>query len=98
MAMKSLNRRSFIRNAGISAAAFPFLGNLDALALPGKAQQKQRMVIFFSPNGVVPESFWPNDDGENFLLKEILAPLEPFKKQTMVLNGVCDKVRADGDP
>lgn len=97
MAMKSLNRRSFIRNAGISAAAFPFLGNLDALALPGKAQQKQRMVIFFSPNGVVPESFWPNDDGENFLLKEILAPLEPFKKQTMVLNGVCDKVRGDGD-
>jgi hypothetical protein len=97
MNTKSFDRRSFIRNAGISAAAFPFLGNLDALALPGKAQQKQRMVIFFSPNGVVPESFWPNEDGENFLLKEILAPLEPFKKQTMVLNGVCDKVRGDGD-
>jgi len=97
MAMKSMDRRSFVRNAGISAAAFPFLGNLEALALPGKAQQKQRMVIFFSPNGVVPESFWPNEDGENFLLKEILSPLEPFKKQTMVLNGVCDKVRGDGD-
>jgi len=97
MGMQSFNRRSFIKNAGISAAAFPFLGNLDALALPGKGAPKQRMVIFFSPNGVVPESFWPNEDGENFLLKEILSPLEPFKKQTVVMNGVCDKVRGDGD-
>ena len=71
MNTKSFDRRSFIKNAGISAAAFPFLGNLDALALPGKGAPKQRMVIFFSPNGVVPESFWPNEDGENFLLKEI---------------------------
>lgn len=97
MAMKLIDRRSFIKNAGISAAAFPFLGNLEALALPGKGAPKQRMVIFFSPNGVVPESFWPNEDGENFLLKEILSPLEPFKKQTVVMNGVCDKVRGDGD-
>ena len=97
MGIKSFDRRSFIKNAGISAAAFPFLGNLDALALPGKNAQKQRMVIFFSPNGVVPESFWPNEDGENFLLKEILSPLELFKKQTVVMNGVCDKVRGDGD-
>jgi len=97
MGMQSFNRRSFIKNAGISAAAFPFLGNLDALALPGKGAQKQRLVIFFSPNGVVHESFWPNEDGENFLLKEILSPLEPFKKQTVVMNGVCDKVRGDGD-
>ncbi|RLS22248.1 MAG: twin-arginine translocation signal domain-containing protein, partial [Planctomycetota bacterium] len=29
MAIKSFDRRSFIKNAGISAAAFPFLGNLD---------------------------------------------------------------------
>ncbi|MEN9671941.1 MAG: hypothetical protein RL553_206 [Planctomycetota bacterium] len=97
MGKQSFNRRSFIKNAGISAAAFPFLGNIDALALPGKGAPKQRMVIFFSPNGVVPESFWPNEDGENFLLKEILSPLEPFKKQTVVINGVCDKVRGDGD-
>ncbi|NBR05209.1 MAG: DUF1552 domain-containing protein [Planctomycetes bacterium] len=97
MAMKSFDRRAFIKNAGISAAALPFLGNLDALAFSGKNIQKQRMVIFFSPNGVIPDSFWPNEDGENFLLKEILSPLEPFKKQTIVMNGVCDKVRGDGD-
>jgi hypothetical protein len=97
MAMKSFDRRGFIKNAGISTAVLPFLGNLDALAFSGKNTQKQRMVIFFSPNGVIPDSFWPNEDGENFLLKEILSPLEPFKKQTIVMNGVCDKVRGDGD-
>jgi hypothetical protein len=97
MANRPFNRRDFLKNTGISAAAYPFLGNLEALALPGNNQKKQRMVIFFSPNGVIPESFWPNEEGENFNFKEILSPLEPFKKQTLVLNGVCDKVRGNGD-
>src|SRR5262249_1528713 len=29
--------------------------------------------------------------------KDILKPLEPFQKKTLVLHGVCDKVRGDGD-
>ncbi len=95
--MNQLNRRNFLKTAGISTTTIPFLGNLEAFAAPGKAINKQRMVIFFSPNGVVPEAFWPQEEGENFQLKEILAPLEPFKNQTIVLNGVCDKVRGDGD-
>ena len=51
----------------------------------------------FSPNGVVPGAFWPAEEGATFTLPESLKPLEPFKKQTLVLNGVCDKVRGDGD-
>jgi hypothetical protein len=51
----------------------------------------------FSPDGVVPNTFWPEEEGENFTLKESLKPLEPFKKQTLVLHGVCDRVRGDGD-
>src|SRR5205814_1930824 len=37
------------------------------------------------------------EEGENFTLKESLKPLEPFKNKTLVLNGVCDRVRGDGD-
>ncbi len=44
-------------------------------------------------------AFWP--DGEGLLadtgLKEILQPLEPFRAETLVLHGICDKVRGDGD-
>src|SRR5205085_8448890 len=42
-------------------------------------------------------TFWPDEEGETFTLKESLKPLEPFKSRTLVLNGVCDRVRGDGD-
>ena len=32
-----------------------------------------------------------------FTLKESLTPLEPFKDRTLILHGVCDHVRGDGD-
>ncbi len=51
----------------------------------------------FSPNGVIPSTFWPDEEGASFQLKESLKPLEPFKGRTLVLHGVCDKVRGDGD-
>ena len=51
----------------------------------------------FSPNGVVPSAFWPDEEGATFKLKESLKPLEPFKDRTLILHGVCDKVRGDGD-
>jgi hypothetical protein len=51
----------------------------------------------FSPNGVVPGAFWPDEEGAKFTLKEILKPLAPFQDRTLVLNGVCDRVRGDGD-
>jgi Protein of unknown function (DUF1552) len=51
----------------------------------------------FSPNGVVPKAFWPDDEGASFKLKESLKPLEPFRDRTLILHGVCDKLRGDGD-
>ncbi len=51
----------------------------------------------FSPNGTLPDKFWPDEEGENFTLKPILAPLEPFKDRMLFLKGVSNKVRGDGD-
>jgi len=51
----------------------------------------------FSPNGVVTDMFWPEAEGKLTELKESLRPLEPFKDRTLMLHGVCDKVRGDGD-
>ena len=92
------NRRQFLRDLGISAAALPFVLNLPSFGLANtSAVRKQRLVVMFSPNGVVPWNFWPEEEGENFTLKESLKPLEPFKNQTLILNGVSDRVRGDGD-
>jgi hypothetical protein len=91
------NRRDFFRSLGIGAAAFPFLLNLPSLGFANQQTRKKRLVIMFSPNGIVPKTFWPDEDGDKFTLKASMTPLEPFKNRTLVLNGVCDKVRGDGD-
>ncbi len=91
------SRRSFLRDFGIGAAAVPFLLNLPSLGFANQVRRKQRLVVMFSPNGVVPTTFWPDEEGESFTLKESLQPLAPFRDRTLVLNGVCDKVRGDGD-
>jgi hypothetical protein len=90
-------RREFIRDLGIGAAAVPFLLNLPSLGFANQGARKQRLVIMFSPDGVVPDAFWPEAEGPLDTLKESLKPLEPFKDRTLVLQGVCDKVRGDGD-
>jgi hypothetical protein len=51
----------------------------------------------FSPNGVIQPAFWPKEEGPKFTLEESLKPLEPFQDRTLILKGVCDKVRGDGD-
>ncbi len=91
------NRREFIRDLGLSSASLPFILNLPSLGFANQTRRKQRLVIMFSPNGVIPDNFWPKEEGETFTLKEILRPLEPFQKQMLVLHGLCDKVRGDGD-
>ncbi len=92
-------RREFIRDLGIAAAAVPFITNLPSIGLANQQRRKQRLVIMFSPNGVFPNNFWPEAEGNlaNMTLKESLSPLEPFKSRTLTLHGVCDRVRGDGD-
>jgi hypothetical protein len=91
------SRREFIRDLGIGAAAVPFILNLPSLGFANQARRKQRLVVIFSPNGIFPQNFWPDEEGSKFTLKEILKPLAPYQDKTLVLNGVCDKVRGDGD-
>lgn len=94
---QTTNRRTFVRDLGLSAAALPFILNLPGLGFANQARRKQRLVVMFSPNGVVPPAFWPDETGASFQLKPIMKPLEPFKDRVLTLHGVCDKVRGDGD-
>lgn len=90
-------RRAFLKDLGLCASVAPFVGNLPSLSLRGGTARKQRLVILFSPDGVIPENFWPAATGSSFELPESLKPLEPFKDKTLVLKGLSDKVRGDGD-
>ena len=57
------SRREFLRNLGIGAGALPFVLNLPSLGLANFEPRRQRLVIMFSPNGVVPKTFWPKEEG-----------------------------------
>ena len=101
-----LSRRDLLRTLGVGAGVLPFLGNLPSLALASAAGPKQRLVIVFSPDGVVKKNFWPTIPGP-FLtpgpvrvpaeLPPILRPFEPFRDRLLTLQGVHDKVGGDGD-
>src|SRR5437667_7905218 len=95
--MNSIHRRQFIKRLGLSAASLPFLMGLPSLGLASPARPRQRLIVMFSPNGTIPPAFWPDEVGADFKLKEIMTPLEAFKDRMLVLNGLCNKVRGDGD-
>jgi hypothetical protein len=91
------SRREFMRDTGLRAAALPFLLNLPSLGFANQVRPKQRLVVVFSPDGVIPETFWPQQTGTDFELPESLQPLAPFRNRLLTLYGVCDRIRGDGD-
>lgn len=99
MTTTRLDRRAFLRDLGVGAAAAPFVFGLPGLlgAEPRRAAKKRRLVVMFSPNGVIPTAFWPDETGKDYKLKESTSPLEPFKDKTLFLHGLCNKLKGDGD-
>ena len=51
--------REFVRDLGLGTASLPFIVNLPSLGFANQARRKQRLVVMFSPNGVIPGAFWP---------------------------------------
>ena len=86
---KALPRRTFLRGAG-AAVALPVL---DAMApafassrLPGKTPV--RMAFVYVPNGIDMRHWTPEKDGPLGTLPRILEPLEPLKKDLLVLSNL----------
>ena len=101
-----LTRRTILKQLGIAPATLPFLGNLPSFAGASASRPRQRLVIVFSPDGVVKKNFWPERAGafttpppvvQPAPLPPILAPFEPFRDQLLLVKGVHNQVRGDGD-
>ncbi|MEM7603040.1 MAG: DUF1552 domain-containing protein, partial [Verrucomicrobiota bacterium] len=92
------NRRQFLKQVGVSAGALPFLAGLPGLnASAANGAQKKRLVVVFSPNGTIPDEFWPEMVDGKMKFKRILKPLDPWKDRVAVLRGVSNRIRGDGD-
>ena len=92
-------RRQFLRDLGISTGALPFISGLSSLHAAENAIPAKRVIFMFSPNGTVPDEFWPSTfgDGQMLAFGPMLKPLEPFKDRILMLRGVHNKIRGDGD-
>jgi hypothetical protein len=86
---------------GLGAAALPFVAGLPGLraGVGNDAGPGKRLVVMFSPNGTLPNELWPDQFGPDspLELKPILKALEPWRERMLVLKGVDNKIRGDGD-
>lgn len=92
----SLDRRRFLRGAGI-ALALPWLETFAAESEFANVPKK-RFAAFYQPDGVpMPRiedpaheewSWFPHGTGQEFRLTKCLEPLEPLRKHLTVLSGL----------
>jgi hypothetical protein len=97
---KAISRRTVLRGMG-TAVALPLL---DAMVPALTAQVKtaaspiRRLGVVYHPNGVIYSNWLPTGVGRDFTLSRILAPLEPFREQLIVVTGLSShQAEALGD-
>ena len=85
---RTLPRRTFLRGIG-TAVALPFLDAMTpALAKPQAGKAPVRMAFVYVPNGIDLRHWNVNYEGKLGVLPQTLKPLEPHKKDILVLGGL----------
>ena len=99
---RTISRRTFLRGLGGAAVALPFLDLMGgcssdepwrrgiargARALSG---QPRRLLVIFTGNGTenTMTEWWPKGTETSFQLSPILAPLEPYKSDLIIPEGI----------
>jgi hypothetical protein len=87
--MTKISRRALLRGAG-AAVALPWLEAMTpAFAQQGPATPPVRLAFFYVPNGVHMANWRPAAAGELRELPAILKPLEPLKKNVVVISDLA---------
>jgi hypothetical protein len=81
---KGPSRRQLLRALGVSAAAAPMIPMLDGWARAADAPPK-RLLLVFTPDGIVPDQWWPKGTETEFTFPSILEPLNRHKADMIVL-------------
>jgi Protein of unknown function (DUF1552) len=96
----AMSRRTVLRGLG-ATIALPLLdAMIPALTATANTPAKaaRRLGVVYHPNGVIYQNWLPKGVGRAFELSPILAPLEPFRKQLIVVTGLaCQPAQALGD-
>jgi hypothetical protein len=85
-----LSRRTFLRGAG-ATLALPLLEQMwpsVARAQAAGSGSPRRLVVFYVPNGIHMDSWTPKEEGADWQMTKLLAPLAPVKSKLLVLSGL----------
>ena len=91
------DRRRFLQGSAAAIMATFIPGISSAEPIVYRPDSRKRLVIMFSPNGMVKQGFWPKNPGPDFELTSVLEPLADLRESTLVVHGICNKVKGDGD-
>jgi hypothetical protein len=94
--MPRLDRRTFLRSAGV-AIALPFLDAMvPACAAEARKAMTQppRMVLIGQPLGMYAENFFPEDTGREYTPSRYLKVLQPLRKNMTVFSGMSHRYAA----
>lgn len=84
----SISRRTMLRGLG-ATVALPWLEAMTAAAKTATGSKPPlRMVFLFMPDGALPRDWTPAKAGDLTTLPQTLAPLEPRKRDLLVLSGL----------
>ncbi len=100
MTRKHLSRRTVLRGAGV-ALALPLLDAMipAATALGATAANpKPRLGFVYFPHGAVMDRWKPEAVGTDFVLPQILKPLDPYRAHLTVVTGLRNKGGESSDP
>jgi hypothetical protein len=88
--VQMISRRKFLGGAGVALLASPFCNVFNGTAHAQTMGGPKRLMVFFSPNGIVPQMWRPQVDGSNFsfLADQSLAPLTAHKQDLIILDGL----------
>jgi Protein of unknown function (DUF1552) len=91
---KALSRRTILRGMG-TALALPLLDSMTPALSALEAKPPRRFGVVYMPNGIRMEHWHPIGEGTTFSFSKILAPLEPFRDQLVIVQGL-DAIRGGG--
>ena len=105
LARVSVSRRYFLRGLGTSIAlpAFASLQPVRTLAAGVAADSRLAMTaagaplraaFIYFPNGAIPTSWWPKQEGTDVPLSRTLQPLESSKGLVQILGGLNHRTAA----
>lgn len=92
-----IDRRRFLRGAVGTAVALPLMSTLGSRARAVPPAFPKRLVIFYTPHGVVKKDWIVTGSEAAFTLSGIPAPLEAIKKDLILMKNV-DMQSADYGP